>query len=81
MLCRKNPALEDAMLRRHNTYNRQIELCEQLEREGKAIIIRPQKPVSVGRTGADTAEILALHDEGLEEGREAVTKILKKLNR
>ena len=79
VLCRKWPALEAAMLRRHKAYNRQIELCEQLEREGKAIIIRPKEPVQVGRTGADIPKILALHDEGLKEGREAVLRILEKL--
>lgn len=74
--CRKSPALAEAMLKRHETYNRQLELCEELEREGKAIIIRPKEPVRVGRTGADIETLLGLHDEGVKEGREALKKIL-----
>ncbi len=76
-MCRKHPVLADVMLQRHETYNRQLELCEKLEKEGKAIIIRPQEPIRVGRTGADMETLLALHDEGLKEGREAVRKILE----
>ena len=74
-VCRKTPALAEAMLQRHEIYNRQLDLCEQLEREGKAVIIRPQEPIRVGRTGADIPALLALHDEGLREGRAALPKI------
>ena len=74
LACRKYPALADAMLQRHEIYNRQLALCEKLEKEGRALIIRPQEPVRVGRTGADVDKILALHDEGLKEGREALSQ-------
>ena len=75
LVCRKYPALADAMLQRHEIYNRQLALCEELEKEGRALIIRPQEPVRVGRTGADVDKILALHDEGLKEGREALKRL------
>lgn len=75
-VCSKYPALADAMLERHAIYNRHLELCEQLEKEGKAVIIRPQEPLRVGRTGADIPTLLELHDEGVKEGRKAVEKIL-----
>lgn len=69
------PGLIVAMLNRHETYNRQIELCEQLEREGKAIIIRPKKKLKVGRTDNNTKRLLDLLSEGYEEGLEAIKKI------
>lgn len=75
-VCRKHPALAEAMLKRHETYNRQLELCEKLEKEGRAIIIRPREPIRVGRTGADIETLLELHDEGVREGREAVDELL-----
>ena len=65
---RKRPHVADAILRRHEIYNRQLALCERLEKEGKAIIIRPRKPLQVKRTSADTKALLALYDEGHEEG-------------
>lgn len=76
LVMKKYPAVAEAMQCRHEVYNRQLELCENLEKEGKAIIIRPQEPVRVSRTGADLATLLALHDEGLKEGRELLPRIL-----
>jgi len=72
----KYPNLVDALMNRHVVYNRQLEMCESLEREGKAIIIRPQKPLAATRTSADTGMLLALHDEGHEEGAQAVREIM-----
>jgi len=69
---RKYPHLIEAIKHRHDAYNRQLTLCEQLAREGKALIIRPQLPVSVGRATTDTAKLLALHDEGHREGAKAI---------
>ena len=72
LLYRKYPRLVEAMIKRHETYNRQLDLCEQLEREKKAIIIRPQKPVTVDRASSDIEKLLALHDDGHLEGAQAV---------
>jgi predicted patatin/cPLA2 family phospholipase len=69
---RKYPNLVDAIINRHETYNKQLALCEQLEREKKAIIIRPKIPLTVGRSTSDTTKLLALYDEGHTEGAEAL---------
>jgi predicted patatin/cPLA2 family phospholipase len=68
------------MLNRHEVYKRQLDLCEKLEREGNAIIIRPLVPLTVESVGRDTQRILALHDEGHREGAEAVKRILERLS-
>jgi predicted patatin/cPLA2 family phospholipase len=75
---RKYPRAAEAMLCRHEVYNRQLALCEQLEREGNAVIIRPQRPLEVTRTGSDIKKLLALYDEGRDEGREKLDAILKR---
>jgi len=62
---------------RHEIYNRQVALCEKLEKEGKAIIIRPKSPIKVSRTTRDTKLILELYDEGHKECNEVIEKILK----
>ena len=69
---RKYPKLIETMLKRHEIYNKQLALCEQLEQDGKALIIRPTQPLSVDRTARDIDKLLALHDEGHEEGVQAV---------
>jgi len=66
------PKLIETILNRHETYNRQLALCEKLEQEKRALIIRPQKPISVDRTSADIGKLLELYDEGHFEGAEAV---------
>ena len=39
--------MREALSRRCAVYNEQLELVEQMEDEGKIIVIRPQKPVMV----------------------------------
>jgi len=77
---RNYPNLIKAMINRHEIYNRQLEICEELEREGNALIIRPLKPLSVdSSTAVDIPKLLDLYDEGHEEGRQAVKMIMEKL--
>ncbi len=78
LVFKKYPQLAEIMLKRHDSYNRQLELCEELERQGKAIIVRPQKPLQIERMDNDTQKLLALYDEGIEEGRSAIEKLMKK---
>ncbi|MFR1517844.1 MAG: patatin family protein [Clostridia bacterium] len=73
---RKYPQVAEAMLRRHEVYNRQLTLCEQLAREGRAVIVRPLKPLRVKRTSADPKALLALYDEGHDEGAAEIERIL-----
>lgn len=74
---RKYPRVAEALAQRHTVYNRQLALCEQLERDGKAIIIRPQESVGDSRTSADIPALLALHDEGTREAAALLPQILE----
>ena len=71
----KYPRLVEAMRRHHEAYNRQLRLCELLAAEGKALIIRPREPLSMGSMERDIAALLRLYDEGYEEGVNAVKAI------
>ncbi|WP_297993188.1 patatin family protein [uncultured Clostridium sp.] len=42
LLNRKYPNLKNALLTRHESYNETVKLCEELEKQGKAIILRPE---------------------------------------
>lgn len=77
---RKYPAVAEAMRTRHEIYNRQLALCEKLEKAGRAVIIRPLKPLNVSRTKAEVPALLALHDEGLYEGCTALGSIEEMLS-
>lgn len=43
ILKRKYPHLEEVLLTRHDRYNETVAFCEQLEKDGQAIILRPQR--------------------------------------
>ena len=42
LLDRKYPNLKNAFLHRHESYNETVKFCEELEKQGKAIILRPE---------------------------------------
>lgn len=58
------PALREQLRTRYRRYNETLDFIERLEREGKAIVIRPEKPLRVGRTGHDPQTLADLYDEG-----------------
>ena len=62
--CRKYPALQQALSVRNLKYNQTMDLIERLEAEGRITVIRPIKPVEVGRIEKDTAKLTALYQEG-----------------
>ena len=43
-----------------------MDLIERLEEQGRITVIRPLKPVQVGRMEKDTAKLTALYEEGYE---------------
>ena len=61
---RKYPALRDAISQRNLLYNEQIALVEELEKQGRLTVIRPEKPISVDRMERDTSKLLDLYNEG-----------------
>ena len=61
---RKYPQLREALLRRNALYNEQIARVEQLEEEGKLVVLRPERPIEVDRIERDTSKLLALYNEG-----------------
>ncbi len=76
----KYPRLIEAMLNRHIIYNKQLAICEQLEKEGKAVIIRPLEKLQIDNsTGRDIEKLLALYDEGHKEGKEKLDLILSRV--
>ncbi|MDY4527224.1 MAG: DUF6363 domain-containing protein, partial [Parabacteroides sp.] len=61
---RQYPAIREQLRLRYWHYNEQLDLVEQLEAEGKVLVIRPETPLQVGRTGQDPVKLEALYQEG-----------------
>ncbi len=67
VLLRRYPALYAAMLRRPAAYNASLDLVERMERAGSAFVLRPVRPLVVGRMERDLGRLEALYRQGYDE--------------
>lgn len=63
---RKYPNIKAAIRGRNAMYNRQMELVEAMENKGRVQVLRPMKPVEVGRIERNIDKLLALYQEGYD---------------
>ncbi len=61
---RRFPRLRVALSRRFECYNRQLDLVERLEEEGKIVVVRPMEKMEVDRLSDNTEKLTALYNEG-----------------
>lgn len=64
---KNQPKLMQACRDQANDYNRRIQVIDELERQGKIFVIRPQTPVTVTRTERDLNKLQALYQQGYDE--------------
>ena len=69
---RRFPELRAALARRSECYNRQLELVERLEDEGRILAIRPSGELEVDRLEDNTAKLTALYEEGYAQAEKAL---------
>ncbi len=68
------PRLRVALSRRTEEYNKQLELIERMEDWGEVIVIRPERPLEVGRITHDVAKLERLYEEGFALGERFVSQ-------
>jgi len=61
---RKHPEFLQTLLNRNDEYNKTLDFCEQMEREGKLFIIAPSTEYSISRTEKSLERRVALYDHG-----------------
>lgn len=71
---RKYPQLQKALSERNSVYNRAMDMIEGLEDQGRITVIRPLRPVEVGRMEKDTAKLRALYQEGYDIAKELISR-------
>ena len=71
---RQYPRLRVALSRRTAEYNKQQDLIERMEDWGEIIVIRPERPLEVGRITQDVAKLERLYEEGFRLGERFVTE-------
>lgn len=67
---KRYPKLVELLLTRHHIYNRQLELLEQLEQQGRAFIIRPACKLPISRTEKNKEKLKKTFNYGLEQGNQ-----------
>ena len=62
------PRLRVALSRRTEEYNHQLDLIERMEDWGEIVVIRPERPLEVGRITQDVVKLEHLYEEGFQLG-------------
>ena len=65
-LYKKYPLLREQMMQRAKTYNKTLEQIAALQQEGRAVVIRPLKPIEVDRMERNVEKLEALYLEGYQ---------------
>lgn len=64
------------LCRRYQNYNDTLAFCKQLEKDRKALILRPSRPVEVGRLEKDPEKLRALYQNGYEDAEAVYRRLL-----
>lgn len=69
------PAFVDTMMRRHDIYNGTLRYIEEQERSGNAFVIRPTRPIDVGRMERKPEKLDALYMQGYEDAKASMAAL------
>ncbi len=67
LLLARYPAIVRALEERHLAYNASLDQVESLEQAGQALVLRPSRPLAVGRMDRNVARLEALYRQGYDE--------------
>lgn len=73
LMHKKYPKLAEVLLHRHEAYNETVAFCNQLEQEGKAVVIRPEVPINSFEK--DTEKLQFAYNEGVRLARQRMDEI------
>lgn len=75
LLMRRYPAITQAMARRHEMYNSQLDYVEREEQAGRIYVIAPEQDLPIGRVEMNVEKMNAVYNIG----RETATALLPRL--
>ncbi len=81
MAYHKYPKLLEAYLARSDNYNKSVQELAEMEKEGKALVIRPERIDGIKRTESNPDVLLKLYNQGYEIGEKRIGEILKFVGR
>lgn len=61
------PRFVDAMMKRPETYNNELDVCRRQEQDGKALVIRPGSPIVTSRYEKDPGKLNLIYEMGIRD--------------
>jgi predicted patatin/cPLA2 family phospholipase len=77
VLLRRYPAVRQALRERPARYNAGLDEIDRLERAGSVFVIRPVKPLTVGRMDRDPAHLEELYRQGYDEADARMAELIE----
>lgn len=71
------PKLVEAMTNRHIMYNETLEYIKEREKEGNTYVIRPEKPLEIGKTEKNASELKRVYEVGREAAKNQLDNLLQ----
>lgn len=75
ILKRRFPNMVEPLMNRHEMYNDELDYCNQLEKEGRAVILRPTEEVQIESFEKDLKKIKRIYQFGYELAVQNMDKI------
>ncbi|MEZ0536696.1 patatin family protein [Caldicellulosiruptoraceae bacterium PP1] len=75
------PNLVDSIIKRYIVYNNTLDLIDELEKQGKAFVIRPSKLIEVGRLEKDKEKLTRLYNLGIEDAKNIYNNLFEWLQK
>ena len=72
---RRHPQFRDQLLHRHDVYNDSVARLKELEAQGKYFVIRPSRPIEIGRVESDPDKLQEVYELGLRDGQVALAPL------
>lgn len=77
---KKYPNFVKSMADRYIVYNEILDFIKELEDNGDVFVIRPKKPVNIGRTEKNREKLEALYNDGYNDAKDCYEELIKYLN-
>lgn len=75
LVCTKYPKFVKRLEGRPEEYNQTVEEITKLEEEGKCFVIRPKRPLEIGRMTHDVKEIIRTYERGRSDAFECMEQM------
>ena len=78
---KKYPNFVKSMADKYIVYNEILDFIKELEDNGDVFVIRPKKPVNIGRTEKNREKLEALYNDGYNDAKDCYEELLKYLGK